>query len=372
MSKIPPGLLPEGLRDRLPPEAEAAARLLHSIMDSVASYGYERVSPPLAEFEEGLIGQLKSDGAQDLLRIIDPVSRRTLALRPDITAQVGRIAATRMAGRARPLRLAYGGDVLKLRATQLRPERQLLQAGAELIGSDSVAAASELLSMAVDALGDAGVTDITVDLTLPDLVPTLAAGPFPLDADLVETVRAELDEKDAGAITALGADSYLPLIHAAGPLDMAMERMRAIDAGGALQSRLDGIAEIAGKLNGRATITLDPTERHGFEYQSWLGFSLFGSGISGELGRGGSYTICHSDGTEEAAMGFSLYLDPLVDAGLGVKERKRLFVPLGTDIDLSSRLRSEGWRTVAALSNDDTAEALDCTHQITNGAPEPL
>lgn len=372
MSKIPPGLLPEGLRDRLPPQAEAAARLLRSIMDSVASYGYERVSPPLAEFEEGLVGQLKSDGAQDLLRIIDPVSRRTLALRPDITAQVGRIAATRMAGRARPLRLAYGGEVLKLRATQLRPERQLLQAGAELIGSDSVTAASELLFMAVDALGEAGVTDITVDLTLPDLVPTLASGPFPLEDDLIESVRAELDEKDAGAITALGADAYLPLIHAAGPVDMAMERMRAIDAGSVLQSRLSGIAEIAETLKGRAMITLDPTERHGFEYQSWLGFSLFGSGISGELGRGGSYTICHSDGTEEAAMGFSLYLDPLVDAGLGVKEIKRLFIPLGTDTDLGNRLRSEGWRTVAALSHDDKADGLGCTHQLINGEPEPL
>lgn len=372
MSKIPPGLLPEGLRDRLPPEAEAAARLLRSIMDSVASYGYERVSPPLAEFEEGLIGQLKTDGAQDLLRIIDPVSRRTLALRPDITAQVGRIAATRMAERARPLRLAYGGEVLKLRATQLRPERQLLQAGAELVGSDSVAAASEILSMAVDALEAAGVTDLTIDLTLPDLVPTLAAGPFPLEPGRVDSVRAELDEKDAGAIAALGADAYLPLIHAAGPLDMAMERMRAIDAGGVLQSRLDGIAEIADALKGRAAITLDPTERHGFEYQSWLGFSLFGADMAGELGRGGSYTICHAGGAEEAAMGFSLYLDPLVDAGLGGKDKKRLFVPLGTDPALAARLRSEGWCTVAALTEADTADGLDCTHRLTNNAPEPL
>ncbi|MEO1167498.1 MAG: ATP phosphoribosyltransferase regulatory subunit [Pseudomonadota bacterium] len=371
MRTIPPGLLPEGLRDRLPPEAEAAARLLRSVMDSVASYGYERVSPPLAEFEEGLVGQLKSDGAQDLLRIIDPVSRRTLALRPDITAQIGRIASTRMAARARPLRLAYGGDVLKLRATQLRPERQLSQAGAELIGADSVAAASEILSMAVDALTEAGVADITVDLTLPDLVPTLADGPFPLAPELVEPVRAELDEKDAGAIAALGADAYLPLIRAAGPVDRALERMRAIDAGGTLTSRLDAVEEIAKALDGRATITLDPTERHGFEYQSWLGFSLFGADIAGEIGRGGSYTICSADGGEEPAMGFSLYLDPLVDAGLGAKDKRRLFLPLGTDTALAKRLRSEGWRTVAALTDGDSAESLGCTHRLDGDDPVP-
>ena len=372
MSTIPPGLLPEGLRDRLPPEAEATARLLHSVMDSIASYGYERVSPPLAEFEEGLVGQLKTDGAEDLLRIIDPVSRRTLALRPDITAQIGRIASTRMAGRARPLRLAYGGEILKLRATQLRPERQLLQAGAELIGADSVAAASEILSMAVDTLADAGVADITVDLTLPDLIPTLAGGPFPLAADLVEPVRAELDEKDAGAIAALGADAYLPLIHAAGPVDRALERMRTIDAGGTLKSRLDGVEEIAESLMGRATITLDPTERHGFEYQTWLGFSFFGAYIAGEIGRGGGYTIYDAGGSEEPAMGFSLYLDPLVDAELGTKDERRLFLPLGTNPSTAKRLRAEGWRTVAALTDADRAKTLGCTHRLKGDEPDRI
>ncbi len=370
MTKIAPGLLPEGLRDRLPPEAEAAARLLRSVMDSVASYGYERVSPPLAEFEEGMVGQLKSDGAQDLLRIIDPVSRRTLALRPDITAQIGRIASTRMAGRPRPVRLGYGGDILRLRATQLRPERQLVQAGAELIGADSVAAASEILSVAVDALAGAGVADITVDLTLPDLVPTLAAGPFPLAPEQVDPVRTELDEKDAGAIAALGADAYLPLIHAAGPIDRALTQMRAIDAGGALKSRLDGVEAIAETLTNRATITLDPTERHGFEYQSWLGFSLFGAGIAGEIGRGGSYMINHADGAEEPAMGFSLYVDPLVDAGLGAKDKKRLFLPLGTDPVTAKQLRADGWRTVAALTDADSAESLDCTHRFDGSEPQ--
>jgi ATP phosphoribosyltransferase regulatory subunit len=346
MSKIAPGLLPEGLRDRLPPEAEAAARLLRSVMDSVASYGYERVSPPLAEFEEGMVGQLKSDGAQDLLRIIDPVSRRTLALRPDITAQIGRIASTRMAARPRPVRLGYGGEILRLRATQLRPERQLVQAGAELIGADSVAAASEILSVAVDALAAAGVSDITVDLTLPDLVPTLADGPFPLAPELVEPVRTELDR--------------------------ALTQMRAIDAGGALKSRLDGVEAIAGTLANRATITLDPTERHGFEYQSWLGFSLFGAGIAGEIGRGGSYMINHADGAEEPAMGFSLYVDPLVDAGLGAKDKKRLFLPLGTDAATAKQLRADGWRTVAALTEADSAESLDCTHLLDGGEPQEI
>jgi len=357
---IAPGLLPEGLRDRLPPQAEAASRLMHRVIVAIGRHGYERVSPPLAEFEESLVGRLKSGRAQDLLRMVDPVSQRMLALRPDMTAQIGRIAATRMGHAPRPLRLAYGGPVIKLRATQLRPERELLQAGAELVGSDSVAAVSEVIRVALDALNAAGVPDITVDLTLPDLVDRLAGDAMPIDPARIAKVRALLDAKDAGGLAAAGAEAYLPLLSAAGPIDGALARLRALDHGHALEGRLTGVERIAAAIGDEVALTLDPTERHGFEYQSWIGFSLFGGGLTGEIGRGGSYTIMHSDGREEPAVGFSLYIDPLVDIGLGVEPARRIFLPMGHDPAAASRLRGEGWTTVAALSEQDRPN--NCTH----------
>jgi ATP phosphoribosyltransferase regulatory subunit len=367
---IAPGLLPEGLRDRLPPEAEAASRLMHRVIVAIGRHGYERVMPPLAEFEESLVGRLKSSRAQDLLRIVDPVSQRMLALRPDITAQIGRIAATRLGHAPRPLRLAYGGPVIKLRATQLRPERELMQAGAELVGNDGVAAVTEILHVALDALKAAGVKDITVDLTLPDLVDTLASGAMPVDRARIGEVRALLDAKDAGGLAAAGAEAYLPLLSAAGPIEGALAKLRALDRAQALGSRLAGIEAIAAAIGDGVALTLDPTERHGFEYQSWIGFSLFGGGLSGEIGRGGSYTVLHPDGSEEPAVGFSLYIDPLVDAGLGVEPAKRLFLPLGHDAAAAAKLRSEGWTTVAALSEQDKPN--NCTHILEARGPRQL
>lgn len=369
---IAPGLLPEGLRDRLPPQAEAGSRLLHRVVVAIGRHGYARVSPPLAEFEEGLVGQLKSGGSRDLFRFVDPVSQRTLALRPDITAQVGRIAVSRMGHRPRPLRLAYGGTVLKLKATQLRPERELTQAGAELIGTDSLAAVIEILGVAVEALEVAGVTGITVDLTLPDLVETLAASAMPLPADKIDAVRDMLDAKDAGGLAGLGADAYLPFIEAAGPVAPALAKLRAIAGPKALDKRIEAIEAIIAAIGDRVTLTLDPTERHGFEYQHWIGFSLFGQGLSGEIGRGGTYTIVHPDGREEKAIGFSLFIDPLVDAGLGVVEHKRVFLPLGTDPALGEALRAAGWITFAALSAEDDAAALGCTYILRDGQPAAL
>src|SRR3546814_9554733 len=123
-------------------------------------------SPPLAEFRETLGGD-DERSARDLLRFTDPVSQRTLALRPDITRQVGRIATSRLAQAPRPLRLCYAGQVVKLRASQLRPAREMLQVGAELIGSDSVAAAREIVTVAIDAIDAAGIGRVTLDFTLP-------------------------------------------------------------------------------------------------------------------------------------------------------------------------------------------------------------
>jgi len=363
------GLLPEGFHDRLPPFADQAARLERSVLDTAHAYGYERVDPPLAEFEQELGRRLKAAGARDAVRFVDPVSQRSLAIRPDITAQVGRIAATRMAHHPRPVRLSYAGTVLKLRASELRPERTMRQMGVELIGLDSVAAASEVVSVAVEALAAAGVGGVSVDFTLPDLVETLAAGALP--AGTLAELSEALDAKDAGRVAAIDR-AYLPLIEAAGPFEGAMARLRAHDADGALSSRLDGLAAIAANLSSAVTLTLDPTERHGFEYQSWLGFSIFAQGCRGEIGRGGSYTVVRADGSEEPAVGASLFVDPILDGATGAVERRRLFLPLGTDAATAARLRAAGWVTVAALEPGDTPGAQLCTHVLGEAGPQPL
>jgi ATP phosphoribosyltransferase regulatory subunit len=307
MTTLPPGLLPEGLRDRLPGEAAAQARTVRALLDSVEARGFERVSPPLVEFEESLAARLKSSRT-DLARFVDPLSQRTLAVRPDITPQIARIVSTQLANVPRPLRLAYAGPVLKLGASQLNPQRETMQVGAELIGIDSVEAACEIVGIAVEALTAAGVTGLTVDLTMPDLVQTLAG--LVLTPDKITQLDLLLDMKDAGGLTSAGFNDWLPLIAATGPVEPALAALRKFDHAGLMTSRIDGIEAIAKSLSG-TRVTLDPTERHGFEYQSWFGFSLFVAGASNAIGRGGSYAIAHPDGHNEPATGFSIYPDSI-------------------------------------------------------------
>lgn len=367
-------LLPEGLRDRLPPEAEAASRVTRAMIDAMAGHGYARVAPPIAEYRETLAGDVDDPVARDLLRFTDPVSRRTLAIRPDITRQIGRIAATLLGHAPRPLRLSYAGQVVKLAATTLWPEREMLQIGAELIGNDSVAAAGEIAQLAVECLRAAGVQSVQIDLTLPDLVDTLAESALPLPSGGADAVRAALDAKDAGALQRIGAAAYLPLLGATGDAATALPRLAAFDTTGVLASRIAALTEIAAGLADVARVTIDPTERHGFAYHSWLGFTLFATDSTARgipVGRGGAYSVPRGNGSTEPAMGFSLYPDPLIAAGLGAEaEGRRLFLPFGHDRAAAAALRAEGWVTVAALAAGEAP--IGCTHRLEGQEPQPI
>ncbi|RGP40926.1 ATP phosphoribosyltransferase regulatory subunit [Altererythrobacter insulae] len=361
----PDDLLPEGLEDKLPREAQAITRAMRASLDALESHGYARVRPPLVEFEKSLAGRMASgpDGVEPrrMFRFTDPVSLRTLALRSDITPQIGRIAATSMAESARPLRLAYCGETARIKADQLAPARERLQLGAELIGADTVAAASEIVSIAVEALTAAGLTGISVDFTLPDLVDTLSDKALPLSPDQIDGVRRELDMKDAGGLREAGGEAYIPLLYATGPLVDALEKLRAIDAGGALSSRIAGLEAIAHDLGDAARVTLDPSERHGFEYQSWFGFTLYAEGIRGALGRGGTYKI---SGSDEPATGFTIYVDQLADVAAEDEARSLIYLAKGHDSEMAKQVRALGNHTVKQIIDGEDPAALGCTHRL--------
>jgi ATP phosphoribosyltransferase regulatory subunit len=370
----PTDLLPEGLEDRLPRAAARITTAMRACLNVLDAHGYDRVRPPLLEFERSLASRMAQSGGgvqtQRMFRFVDPASLRTLALRSDITPQIGRIAATSMKDAPRPLRLAYSGDTAIIQANQLDPARERLQLGGELIGADTVAAASEIVMVAIQALKAAGLTGISVDFTLPDLVDTLARQDETMQPETIEAIRRELDTKDAGGLKAVGGEAYLPLLYATGPFAEAMATLREVDAGGVLASVLDGIEEIAARVGGTdgsgPRITLDPTERHGFEYQSWFGFTIYAEGLRGAAGRGGTYAI---GGTNEAATGFTLYLDRVAQGASDPETAKTVYLPLDHDPQVAAGLRADGWRTVAQLGEGEDARALGCTHRLEGSDP---
>ncbi|HEX6978700.1 MAG TPA: ATP phosphoribosyltransferase regulatory subunit [Alphaproteobacteria bacterium] len=375
-------LLPAGLRDILPPEAEFEARVVERMMATLAAHGYERVKPPLVEFEESLLTDSGASMSPHTFRLMDPVSQRMMGLRADMTLQVARIAATRLKGLPRPLRLSYAGQVLRVKGDDLRPERQFGQVGAELIGCDEAAADAEAVLLAASALTGVGVTNLTIDLSSPKLVPAVLAAHGLAPAS--KRLRDALDRKDSAAVAALGgvaAPTLTVLLAATGPADRALgtiSRMKLPAEAAAEAARLADVVARVREAAPELRLTVDPVEMRGFEYHTGLCFTLFARGVRGELGRGGRYSAgdAFAESGGEPATGFTLFTDTILRALPPAPAAERLYLPYGTAPDVAAQLRADGWRTVAGLApeNDPAAEArrLRCTHVFIGGAPNRL
>jgi len=367
-------LLPEGLHDTLACAAEYQADIVEKIRQCFASYGYERVVPPLLEFEESLLRGPGKAQTRHMFRVMDPVSQRMMAVRNDMTGQVARIAHSRLHNAPRPLRLSYSGDVLRVRGTQLRPEREFTQAGVELIGSDSAEAYVEIILLARDVLRTVGAPHASIDLTMPLLVPAICRG-LGLGKKESKVVREALNAKDIALLENLDGDIgeiSRKLLSAAGSAHKAaaiIDGLTLPDEAAViyaeLKTLLARLEDVAPDLN----VTVDPGEYSGFEFQTGIGFSLFVPGVRGEIGRGGRYLVERKSsphGGNEPATGFSLYLDSVMRALPLPAEITYVYCPFGLEMAELSKIRQGGHRTICGLEpvEDDRAEAkrLKCQY----------
>ena len=370
-------LLPPGMNDLLPPDAAHEAATVESLIAAFAAQGYDRVKPPLLEFEETLLGGAGASMAGQTFRLMDPISHRMLALRADMTLQIARIATSRLGHAARPLRLCYAGQVLQVSGSQLRPQRQVGQVGCELIGAPGAAADAEIVVLAAQALTAVGVQGLSVDLNLPTLVPAVCQA-FGVSETQMGKLRAALDRKDAAAVAEQGgpaADLLGALLAAAGPARKTLTTLNGLtlpDAAKREVARLIGVVDLIAAAAPDLKLTVDPVENRGFEYHSGVSFVLFALGVRGELGRGGRY-MAGANGNGEPATGFTLFMDTVLQAMAGPVPAKKLYLPHGTTPADGQRLRSEGWTTVAALAADADAKAaartLGCSHLLVAGKP---
>jgi ATP phosphoribosyltransferase regulatory subunit len=383
------GLLPAGLADLLPPDAAREARAIDIAIERFAAFGYERVKPPLVEFEESLLGGTGMGLAAQTFRLMDPVSQRMMGVRPDMTVQVARIAVTRLKHEPRPLRLSYGGNVIRVRGNPLKPERQFAQVGAELLGVDSAEADAEAILLTVDALRAIGVNGLTVDLNLPTLVAAIAAA-LEMSEDTLKRLRRALDRKDERAVAKVldnknesgkrAAELFVGLLRSTGPVEKAVSHLTRLElpsAAAAEASRLAEVVKLVRAANPDLAMTLDAVEYRGLEYQTGVSFTVFAKRGREELARGGRYSAGYpEDGVSEPATGFTLYMSAVLAASDTPPERPRLFVPLKTPWRDAAQWQKKGYAVVRAVaaSADPRKEArrLRCSHALIDGEAVPL
>ena len=317
-------LLPSGFYDLLSPDAAHEAQLIHKAMGCFAQFGYLHIKPPLVEFEDSLLDAASPGVDRQTFRLMDPITQRMMGLRADMTMQIGRVALTRMKDAPRPLRLCYNGTTLNTVADTLNPTRQHTQVGFELIGVNTVASDAETIMVAVQALQALGVKNITVDLHLPSLVPTLL-DKMKLDKKQRETIIHALVNKNIAPMESLNKqrrEVLQQLCSAVGPAKDVLKTLLSMKLPVrcvAMLERLQMLMTALKPIEREVTITIDPTENRGFDYETGIAFSIFASGIDGEIGRGGRYTVAFD---EKNACNWGYFIhEPLVTTTPGSKSQ---------------------------------------------------
>lgn len=378
-------LLPAGFKDKLPPDAGGETALTARFLSVFSRFGYEEASPPLIEFEDSIFSGLGKPFKNQSFRVMDPLSHKMMGIRPDITIQIARIVESRLSGGALPLRICYAGEILKTKPTNLHAERQLRQAGLELVGTrlgepTAHMADAEVIIVAAEALEEAGIRDLRIDLNIPDMLDELLSGE---DLKLAgkKEIRLAVNKKD---ISSLGILPLSPetratlsaLMESSGVLDEALKSARKLKLGRKALDKIAYIEKAAGAVREAKpgiTLTADFVENRGFDYHLGLGFSVFAGGFKEELGRGGRYAVSAKTGLE--ATGFTFYLNSITRNLSPAAAAKKILVPSSTPLPALRKLHGEGFITIQSLSAEATAteaKRLGCGFALNSGRAKEI
>lgn len=358
-----PTLLPSGLMDTLPPHAAAEFRLIHHFLKTFTGFGYEPVIPPLAEHEASLLAGQGEATSHHVFRVADPVAPQMLAIRADMTGQVARIATSILKDAPRPLRLCYAGYTLRTMAEALKTRRQHTQVGIERFGDAEPQSIAEVLSIATLALNAAGIGPLTVDLHYPSVFEALLKDQPKKDhGRLREAARM----KDTAALRAAGAPRIADILDISGPATVTLERLIAI-ANPALETALLELRQLCAALAAQeidAIVTIDLLDLAGYGYYTGPGYAIYWDTPAIEVGRGG----CYRTNSGEDAVGFTLYINEVLDKLSHEKPASVVAIPLGTPAAAAARLQAEGFVTMYANDMDAaTLKAQGFSHRLHNG-----
>lgn len=176
--------MPRGVRDLLPSELRNLKALETRLLEIFERWGYSAVRTPTYEYEEALLRAAPQDDLnswhQRLFRFSDREGNG-LALRPDMTTPIARLAAGRLRRAPLPLRLCYAENVFRYEEPQAGRSREFGQAGVELIGSPYPEADAEIIALAAHLLANLGLKAFRLEIGHVDLVrgvlEGLAVGP---------------------------------------------------------------------------------------------------------------------------------------------------------------------------------------------------
>jgi ATP phosphoribosyltransferase regulatory subunit len=305
----------------------AEARLRRTIEDTAmsvfAGWSYEEVITPTVDYYDLFEQGMGHSEAQRGFRFTDN-DGRLLALRPDVTSSVARMAATLLSERPRPLRFCYAAPVFRQQPqSHAEWRRENTQLGCELIGVDGHDADLEVLRLAAEILLRLGLeASYRITINNVEIFNGVAAG-LNLSPAAREQLRRLIDTRETAELQRLlqsfaggEARAFLNPTKLTGKRDViraarsTITNSRSVAALDSLEALWNAI-EAAGLAD---RFEIDLSDVSGLDYYTGLSLKVFVHGAGTSVGRGGRYDgLTGNFGRAEPAVGFVLNLDALTE-----------------------------------------------------------
>ena len=193
------GELPKGVKPFLHSAAVAKRMVEERVLEVFSRWGYREIVTPALEYCDSLALGMGADFQENAYTLIDRETGQLMALRPDMTPQIARIAATSLRDLPKPLRLCYAGNVFRYIEPQLGCPRELFQAGVELIGLTSPEADVEMIAVAVESLKEIGLQDFRITVSQVNFFRGLLEE-MGLEGEDQEQIKEAIQKKDRSAL----------------------------------------------------------------------------------------------------------------------------------------------------------------------------
>jgi histidyl-tRNA synthetase len=133
-----------GMRDLLGEEAQIFTLIFTKARENAKLYGYKEVLTPVVEPLE-LLSAKSGEEIRQRMFIFKDLGERQVALRPEFTSSIARLATTSLKTEPKPLRLFSVGSVYRYDEPQRGRYREFYQSNFELMGSSKPEADAEII-----------------------------------------------------------------------------------------------------------------------------------------------------------------------------------------------------------------------------------
>ena len=391
-----------GMRDLLPDEAEKLRFIEETARELAKLYGYGEVITPVVEHYELLAAKIGEENRKRMY-VFEDLGGRRVALRPEFTASVARLVATKMVSVPKPLRLFSVGSLYRYDEPQFGRYREFWQANYELFGSSKPEADAEILVLTDDLLKRIDLRSYYLKINHVGILRGI------LDEEGIaeeqqNNVMQLLDKKrweDALSLVreAEGSqrclDSLRSLFEIRGrePVEVTLEVGEVIEGfPRALEAvkNLSRILSLVEESRAEIDFYVEAGFARGLEYYTGMIFEIFATEMDIALGGGGRYDklielfggeIVPAVGVAPGIDRMSLALDKQEVVSRESAVERVFVIPVDEDmvsevLKVSSMLRGEGFRTEIEAMGRSVSRALSdadrrgITHAVIVGARE--